>query len=123
MEKALPCVFVAMVRNSIPEYSANNRAAWFKSNNDKVINIINFILNRVKSIHPSSYHIAKEILDDPCSAWDYMSENYPDLCYVSDCSKSTPLLVSAENLVNFEFPPILNSLRNVEQSSNIYIEE
>lgn len=123
MEKALHCVFVAMVRLSIPELSANNSASWFNSKNESVQRIISFITDRIRLIHPQSYQQSKEILEDIADSWDYMSRTYPDLCYVADTDCDMPLLVPAENYFDFDFPPILNSLRNVEQSSNIYIEE
>lgn len=123
MEKALHCIFVAMVRLGIPELSGNNCAAWFSSDNPKVKEIIRFITDRIRNIHPQSYELAKELLEDITERWDYMSQTYPDLCYVPDMDSGMTLLVAAENYFDFEFPPILNSLRNVEQSSNIYIEE
>lgn len=123
MEKALHCIFVAMVRLGIPELSGNNCAAWFSSDNPKVKEIIRFITDRIRNIHPQSYKLANELLEDITERWDYMSQTYPDLYYVPDMDSGMTLLVAAENYFDFEFPPILNSLRNVEQSSNIYIEE
>ena len=112
-----------MVRLGIPELSGNNCAAWFSSDNPKVKEIIRFITDRIRNIHPQSYKLANELLEDITERWDYMSQTYPDLYYVPDMDSGMTLLVAAENYFDFEFPPILNSLRNVEQSSNIYIEE
>ena len=123
LEKALHCIFVAMVRQSIPDYSGNERASWFRSDNDKVSTIVDFIVNRVKQIHPQAYRLAYDTLEDICADWDRMCEIYPDLCYRADHFGGTPLLVSAEGAADFDFPPMLNSLRNVEPSSNIYIED
>ena len=124
LEKALHCIFVAMVRHSIPQYAGNNGAAWFRSQNNKVKSICDFIINRVQMIHPKASAKTINTLKDICMTWDYMSGTYPDLCYKADIHGGTPLLISAEGYAgDFDFPPALNSLRNVEPSSNIYFED
>ena len=118
------CIFVAMVRHSIPQYSGNNGEAWFRSQNNQVKNICSFIANRVQMIHPKASAKTNNTLRDICMTWDYMSRTYPDLCYKADIHGGTPLLISAEGYAgDFDFPPALNSLRNVEPSSNIYFED
>ena len=124
LEKALHCIFVAMVRHSIPQYAGNNGAAWFRSQNNKVKSICDFIINRVQMIHPKASAKTINTLKDICMTLDYMSGTYPDLCYKADIYGGTPLLISAEGYAgDFDFPPALNSLRNVEPSSNIYFED
>ena len=121
MEKALHCVFVAMVRLSIPEFGANDCARHFDSDNSEVKNIKNYIINRISQINPRSKDYAEKLLSEIISSWDEMTNIYPDLSYVSNDKDAVQLLNSAENNNDFEFPPILNSLRNVEESSNVYI--
>ena len=121
MEKALHCVFIAMVRLSITDFGGNENAVYFNGKHNNVKRIKTFILDRINYIHPKAYDYAEELIDDLISAWEKMTEVYSDLCYVGRNSESISLLNSSESDYDFDFPPVLNSLRNVEESSNIYL--
>ncbi|MBR5089767.1 MAG: hypothetical protein IK093_10100 [Ruminiclostridium sp.] len=121
MEKALHCTFIAMVRLSIDELSGNNNAVFFNSSDQSINSIKEFILSRIRRLHPNSLETAKYLLECTIDEWENMTKIYPELCYYSNNSERVCLLNPAEGDLLSDFPLILNSLRNVEPSSNIYI--
>ena len=123
MEKALHCVFIALVRLTVPYLSGNDSPAYFQRNDAQVLQIKNFILERVYNLHPKAKDTAECILNEIISEWESITKIYPNLCYDSKQSGNISLLNSAEETSDFDFPPVLNSLRNVEESSNVYIEQ
>lgn len=80
IEKALHCVFIALVKLTIPRMAAN----------------------------------------DSTHDWEYIAvENSNTLCYKSNCGQPS-LLISAEVDSEMGLPKILNPLRNVDPSVNVY---
>ena len=122
MEKALHCVFIAMVRLTVPNLGGNDNAVYFKSSIPQIAEIKSFILSRISALLPKSLDYAEELLDDLIHAWNNLTATYPDLCYSSN-QGHVCLLNSAENGSDLEFPAILNSLRNVEESANVYVKK
>ena len=122
LQKALHCVFIAMVRQTINKLHSNSSAVYFKRNDPDIQEIIEYIISRVQNIAPQSTEIAADLLEEAASIWEDLTKTYSDLCYYSSKTGSNCLLKSADEPGNFEFAPILNSLRNVELSSNIYLE-
>ena len=127
LEKALHCVFVAMLRlarNSSDILGANDYAVNFRSNDKTVKDVIEYIVDKIGNIQPESAESARHYLYDISKEWERLAkENHDTLVYSDYSGNKVSLLQSAEQGAIFNFPPVLNSLRNVEQSSNVFIEE
>lgn len=120
MEKALHCVFVALVRLTIPSLSGNETARYFSSNVMAVQEIRDYIIGRVEEIMPKNADEAIEMLNSFMQDWEEVArENRNTLCY-RGYNGLPSFLVSAEEDSGLGIPKILNSLRNVDYSVNIY---
>jgi hypothetical protein len=120
IEKALHCVFVALVRTTIPPLSANDAARNFRADNLQVVKIKDFLIKRVSEIMPDSISFAKETLNEFMGDWeDVAAENVNTLFYKT-YGDGVSLLSSAEEESELGLPKILNSLRNVDQTVNIF---
>ena len=121
MEKALHCVFVALIRLTIPYLSSNESARCFKADNTDILKVKDYIVKRVEEITPKNVNFAAETLLNFSKGWEEVAtENRNTLCYKS-YSGLPSLLSSAEEESDLGLPKILNSLRNVEPSVNIYL--
>lgn len=123
IEKGLHSVFIALVRHLVPGMEKNDDAKKFTDANSVVKEIYEYILNRVKFIQPDAYPYAKNYLDDVISLWaNNAGKNlvYDNKKKGRNASLYISLLQSAED--EPDGLPVLNSVRNVENSSNIYIE-
>jgi len=120
MEKALHCVFIAMIRLTVSRLGKNNSAVNFNKDDLEVQKVKEFILNRVLRISPESFSDAQNILDEIILAWHRLTEIHSILSYESRNGEPC-LLNSAENISNLDFPPVLNSLRNVEEAVGVYV--
>lgn len=120
MEKALHCIFVALVRLTIPSLAGNDTARYFSSDNLEIQRIQDYITKRVAEIMPSNVESAVEMLHNFSQDWEEAAaENRNTLCY-KGYNESPSLLASAEEGSELGIPKILNSLRNVDYSVNIY---
>ncbi|HCF71632.1 MAG TPA: hypothetical protein DER33_08650 [Syntrophomonas sp.] len=120
IEKALHCIFVSMIRLTIPFLSANESARDFQADLDEVTEIRDYIVKRVKEIMPKHENFAAETLRNFARDWeDVASENSNTLCYKS-YNGLPSLLSSAEEDSKLGLPKILNSLRNVDPTVNIF---
>jgi hypothetical protein len=120
IEKALHCIFVSMIRLTIPFLSANESARDFQADLDEVTKIQDYIVKRVKEIMPKHENFAAETLQNFARDWeDVASENSNTLCYKS-YNGLPSLLSSAEEDSKLGLPKILNSLRNVDPTVNIF---
>ena len=121
IEKTLQGVFIGLVRHIIPGMNDNEAAAKYHNKLDGVDEIKQAILKRINNIYPKSYEYASEWIDEVSEEWQAMAEEYgDDFVYYH---KDKPCLLNSEenNEVTERFPLILNSLRNVETVSNVYI--
>ncbi|MDR1580919.1 MAG: hypothetical protein LBS35_11230 [Synergistaceae bacterium] len=122
IEKALHCVFVALVRHTIKGMGANQAAARFRKNMEGVEDVRKFILNRVRAVSPASERDAGIWLEWVIEAWDDLARRNEDrLRYKGRDEDGEISLLNIAGKGNILFPAILNSLRNVELSSNVYI--
>lgn len=122
IEKALHSVFIALVRLSIPEMSSNDAASKFRMSLNGIDEIMDFIFARVRDVQPQSLSFAREWLTAVAEEWERLAKiNHDTLVYKSS-GNALSLLNSAENDFKLPFPAVLNSLRNVEASSNIFIQ-
>jgi hypothetical protein len=120
IEKALHCVFVALIRLTVPSLSANESARDFRADLEEVARIRDYIVRRVKEIMPKHEDFADDVLRSFARDWENTAlGNSNTLCYKS-YGGFPSLLSSAEEDSNLGLPKILNSLRNVDPTVNVY---
>ena len=123
IEKALHCVFIALVRLTIPGMGANEAAVKFRKTMDGVDAIMEFILRRVENIRPQAFNDAEEWLSATAGEWEYLAKTNPDTLVYKSYSGGINLLNAAEQESQTPFfPPVLNALRNVEEASNVFVQ-
>jgi hypothetical protein len=120
IEKALHCVFVALVRATVPGLSTNDAARYFKADSPLVIKVKEYIIQRVREIMPDSLSFAQDILDEFVRDWQDVAEENENTLYYKSYNGNPSLLSSAEEDSELGLPKILNSLRNVDPTVNIY---
>jgi hypothetical protein len=87
---------------------------------DDVATIQDYMVKKVGEIMPEHVDCAAEIIQNYAHDWeDVAKENSNTLCYKSYAGLPS-LLASAEEESKLSLPKILNSLRNVDPSVNIY---
>lgn len=124
IEKALHCVLIIMLRLDGTTLGANDYAANFRVNDRRVGDAISFILGRIRSIYPEGEDDAKAWLSAVTERWEELAEENPDTLVYSTYSPGfCSLLISAEQGSDVDFPATLNSMRNVEASANVFIQE
>lgn len=125
IEKAIHCVLIIMLRLSEPTLSGNEAAVNFSSNAAYTDKVKNFILDRVKEIHPESVDVAREWISHIIERWDELAKENPDtlVYYKRNTAGFCNLLMPSEQGATIDFPTTLNSLRNVDSSSNVFIQE
>lgn len=121
IEKALHCAMMAVIRHTIKHYNPNSGAALFDRNDKDIQTVIHSILKRVEDIEPWQTDYAKQWLEYYLDCWEEMAESLPDKLVFADYhNEDAALYRSGENQSGSEIPTILNSVRNVEPSVDIY---
>ncbi|WP_195468128.1 helicase-related protein [Clostridium sp. D43t1_170807_H7] len=120
IEKALHCIYIALVRLTIDGMTSNADASNYRKNIPEVLEIKDYILERVKRISPEAVEDAEEYLTYISDEWDELASECEYLKYSSTTGEIC-LLHPAEKENSTNIPPILNALRNVDQSSNIFV--
>ena len=121
IEKALHCIFIALVRHTIDGMNDNKSAVKFRNELAGVQEIKEYILKRVSDINSSAIELAKEWLDYFADRWEELAKENKDTLLYTDFNGGVSLLNSAEKNTEIGLPTILNALRNVDEASNIYI--
>lgn len=121
IEKALHCAMMAIIRHTIPKYNPNENACKFTRNDKDVARVKRDILKRVEKIEPRILGYAEEWLDYYLDRWEELTESLPNKLVFSDYhNEDVALFRSAENQNGSDIPAILNAVRNVEPTANIY---
>ena len=125
IEKAIHCVFIIMLRLSVAILGANDYAVNFRADDPDVNKVRRFILERIAKIHPDAVSGAEEYIDEISTRWEKLAVENPDtlVYFKRNQTGAYNLLTSGEQGLGTEFPATLNSLRNVEPSSNVFIQE
>lgn len=121
LEKALHCVFVSLVRHNVPNMSSNENASNFRVHLSGVAEIKHQILTRVNDILPDAVPLASDWLEVTAATWEELAISNPDTLFYKT-SSGISLLYSTQDVSNLPFPSTLNSLRNVEDTANIYLD-
>ena len=121
IEKALHCAMMSIIRHTIPRYNPNANASRFNRDDEDVERVKQSILRRVGEIEPRMTDYAEEWLDYYLNCWKELTESLPNKLVFSDYhNEDIALFRSADNQNGSDIPTILNSVRNVEPSANIY---
>jgi len=123
IEKGLHSVYVALIRHLIVGMSSNDAAKnFYKNKNDiKIIEIEKYLMERIEKIQPSAVKGSKEFLNEFKYFWANKSSSlvYDKRKKGKDAEEYDALLESSEEKeVDFT---VLNSVRNVEKNSNVFI--
>lgn len=123
IEKGLHSVFIALVRHLVPDMANNDNAGRFSARDAKVQKIKQYLIERIQIIQSQSAREAKVYLEEFIGYWHTLASSNP-LVYDrkrkgANARRYVSLLIPAEEGEG-DFP-ILNSVRNVENSSNVFI--
>ncbi len=120
-EKALHAVLISLVRQFIPGMKEDNGAGKIKEKKNEILKLADKILERIKIIDKEEFEYAKEDLNKIISKWEEITDG-ENLTYSK--SNSTKLLLRTDEVNNSTNGFItLNSMRNVDTASNIFIIE
>lgn len=124
LDRALHAIYISLCRQLFPKLRNNTSAGNFDVDDDDLKSIEDFILDKVKSIDFNQHEALIENLDKIKREWTQVARE-GNLVYssysVKDSSEVNALLKSVQE-DNGVFLT-LNSMRNVDQQSNIYIVE
>ena len=121
VEKALHCAMMAIIRHTIPKYNPNKNACKFIRDDKDIERIKQNILKRVNDIEPYITNYAEEWLNYYLDCWKGLVESLPNTLVFSDYhNEDIALFRNADKQNNSDIPTILNSVRNVEPTANIY---
>lgn len=121
IEKALHCAMMAIIRHTIDRYNPNDGACRYQKNDSGIEAVRQNMLRRIRDIEPRMVEYAGEWLQYYLNCWEALAERLPGrLVFSNYRNEDAALFRSAENRTGSDIPPILNSVRNVEMSANIY---
>lgn len=123
--KALHAVLISLVRQFIPEMSEESGAGKIKERKAEIYEYAERILKRVKIVDEEELEQVKEDLDKIIEHWDSITDG-TNLTYSKQNSekKLKKLLIRTDETSSDASGFItLNSMRNVDTSSNIFIIE
>lgn len=120
-EKALHAVLISLVRQFIPDMKDEKGAGKIKEKKDEILKLADKILERIKIIDKEEVEYAKRDINEIIDYWDKITDG-ENLTYSK--SNSTKLLIRTDEVKNSTNGFVtLNSMRNVDTSSNIFIIE
>jgi hypothetical protein len=93
---------------------------YFKAGRADVRNIIDYLVKRVGEIMPDNRDFASLVLCDFAQNWENVALENSNTLFYKDYSGKPSLLYSAEEDSILGLPKILNSLRNVDPTVNVY---
>ncbi len=125
MDKALHAVFVTLVRHLYPELRGNTDASKFRKSNPMVQRIRTELLQLIRNRSAETAEYAVDILDDFIDLWDdtaVRKGKHLQYQLLNKTDQTTDaLLVPAERSDDSLFPPTMNSMRNVDTQSGVFL--
>ena len=125
MDKALHTVFVILVRHLCPDMTGNRDAANFRKDREDIQALRQELLSVIRRRSPETGLYAQEILDDFIEQWDQEARNkgshFQYQLFNQSENDTDALLIPAERSDAAIFPPTLNSMRNVDTQSGVYL--
>ena len=123
IEKGLHSVYVALIRHLIVGMSKNDEAKNFYKikNSEDIIEIENYLFQRIEEIQPLAVKGSREFLEEFKEFWANKSSTlvYDKKKKGCEAESFESLLESSEEK-EIDFA-VLNSVRNVEKNSNVYV--
>lgn len=120
-EKALHAVLISLVRQFIPEMNEEYGASKIKEKKEDIYLIAEKILKRVAIVDEEEFIKTKEDINSIIEYWDEISDGM-NLTYTKSNSKK--LLIRTDETSNNTIGFVtLNSMRNVDTTSNVFIIE
>ncbi len=125
MDKALHAVFVILIRHLHPRLKSNGDAANFRKSDPQVVAIRNLLLERIALCSKETAQYADDILDEFIEEWDnaaVLTASHFQYQLLNKSENDTDsLLIPAERSEGAKFPPTMNSMRNVDTQSGVYL--
>ena len=121
-DRVLHALVIAAVRLKYPEFASNSTAKNIQDlGADEREEIISIIQDRLSIVNPAAKAETREEIEEFFEKWDRLAEGKQDLrYYVVDTKKYNRLMNYYGEPTASDEKPTLNSMREVEQSSNIY---
>jgi hypothetical protein len=121
-DRALHAVLVALCRHMLPGMEENAGAVNVGSHEEAIAHLKGEILKRVKEIAPSEEEATERQLDAIEAFWRHRAEQEPKLLYSQPWDLRRALLIeAAKGLGDDEHLATLQSLRDVDEESNLYL--
>ena len=125
MDKALHAVFVTLIRHLCPQLRKNKDAANFRKTNEEVVVIKNCLLNMIAERSGETAQYAEGILEEFIEVWHntaVLKGNHFQYRLLNRSENDTDsLLIPAERSEDARFPPTMNSMREVDAQSGVYL--
>ncbi len=125
MDKALHAVFITLIRHQCPGLRANGDASKFRRTNADVQRISQELLVKIASQSPETAAYAEDILDNFIAQWHEAAVTRSSHFQYQLLNKSEndtdALLIPAERSENAQFPTTMNSMRNVDTQSGVFL--
>jgi hypothetical protein len=122
-DRGLHAVLIALARLTMPDFQANNSAAQVNSLAAKLAPVMATILRRVEDVSEGEADATKKQLEDIVLKWVQAASENPNLVFRDYFHPDRALLVDAARDdidLRYKFPT-LQSLRDVDMSSNLYL--
>lgn len=121
-DRALHAVMVSIARLTEPGFAGNAGAAAAADHRDRLEHVRDLILERVAEVDPDELEETRSELHDLIDFWVWRAERRPDLLYNQPWEPDRALLAQADGIDPAgEVIATLNSLRDVDQESDIYL--
>lgn len=125
MDKALHAVFITLVRHCCPTMRSNRDAAKFRNDNPHIKQLYDEVINIIDKRSKETAEYAKGILEEFIDMWQEAATNRGVHFQYQLMNKSEDdtdaLLIPAERSENAAFPPTMNSMRNVDTQSGVFL--
>lgn len=125
MDKALHAVFITLVRHLCPNLCLNKDAANFRLDDPAVQKIKLELLQIIQARSNETAEYAEEILNVFTEQWHEAAVSrgrHFQYQLLSQSENDTDaLLIPAEKSENSSFPPTMNSMRNIETQSGVFL--
>ncbi|MDO4547880.1 MAG: helicase-related protein [Clostridia bacterium] len=125
MDKALHAVFITLVRHMCPDLRANKDAAKFRSGRADIRKIRDDLISMIADRSAETAGYAEDILDEFIEQWNEAAITRGARFQYQLLNRSEndtdALLIPAEKSENALFPPTMNSMRNVDTQSGVYL--
>ncbi|MBR6954000.1 MAG: hypothetical protein IKH77_03020 [Clostridia bacterium] len=125
LDKALHAVFVTMIRHLCPDLSKNQDASKFRESSQAVRSIRDDLIALIRLRSSETADYAEEILDEFIYMWDRAAalrgSHFQYQLLNRSENDTDALLIPAERSDDAAFPPTMNSMRNVDTQSGVYL--